>query len=214
MGKERIAVVGSAANPVTRAHRELAEMLTGSGLFDRVLWFPSGSRPDKPHLISAEHRIRMTELVFTPQWREKQATAFAVDLREARRRSIPTVDLLREIKKEYPTAEVIFGTGVDVVTPREEYAGKCDVLHYWDEGKVLFSDWTFAVWPREGYPHPRALREAGEIPPHFLVLDGPPSLSSHISSTKVRERVLRGESLDDLVDPLVAEYIRIHGLYR
>ncbi|HEY9586008.1 MAG TPA: nicotinate-nicotinamide nucleotide adenylyltransferase [Candidatus Paceibacterota bacterium] len=212
--KKRITVVGSAANPPTRAHRELAETLTKSGEFDRVLWLPSGSRPDKPNLIPAEHRTRMTELMFHESWRREQPTEFAIDLREAGRASIPTIYILRELKQEYPDAEIVFATGVDVLVPREEYGGKCDVLYYWDEGESLMNNWTFVVLPRVDYPHPRVLQQEGKIPKHFLIIDRPPSLVGWASSTEVRRRVACGESFDELVDPRVAEYIHTHKLYQ
>ena len=210
----RIAVAGSAANPVTKAHREFAEILTGSGEFDLVLWFPSGTRFDKPQLISSEHRGRMTEMVFYDTWRKAQPTEFAIDLREAHRESIPTIELLRELQKENPGTEIIFATGVDVLVPRDEYGGKCDVLHYWDEGESLMNNWTFAVLSREGYLHPRTLQKEGKIPTHFLILDRPPSPVVSISSTEVRERIARGESFEHMVDEAVANYIRAHKLYQ
>lgn len=179
-----------------------------------MLWFPSGARADKPELISPEHRVRMTELAFPDAWRKAQPTEFRIDLREAYRESIPTVDLLRQLKNESPDAEIIFATGVDVLVPRPEYRGKCDVLHYWEEGESLMNDWTFAVLPRAGYLHPELLQKEGKIPPHFFIIDRPNSSTARISSTAVRERIARGELFDELVRPEVAAYIRTHRLYQ
>jgi nicotinate-nucleotide adenylyltransferase len=214
MKQERIAVAGSAANPITRGHEEFAEALTRSGLFDLILWFPSGMRADKPDLVPPEHRVRMTELVFDEAWRSAQPTEFRIDTREALRRSIPTIELLREVSKEYPDREIVFATGVDVLAPRPEYGGLSDVKRYWVEGKTLLSDWTFAVFPREGYPDPRRLARDGELPARTLFLERPPSPFGGISSTEVRRRVKAGEPYDDLVHPAVLSYIRSTGLYR
>lgn len=212
--KKRIAVVGSAANPPTLAHREFAEVLANSGLFDLVLWVPSGARPDKPDLISSEHRVRMTELAFDEEWRAKQPTEFRIDLREAHQQTIPTIHLLRETQKEYPDAEIIFATGVDVLTPRNEYGGLSDVSRFWVEGKKLLHKWTFAVLPREGYPDPALLQQEGKIPAHFLILPRLESSFAGISSTEVRRRIAEGEPFEAFVHPKVVEYIRTHGLYR
>jgi nicotinate (nicotinamide) nucleotide adenylyltransferase len=211
--KKRIAVAGSAANPVTKAHRAFAETLTHSGLFDLVLWLPSGMRPDKPHLISPEHRVRMTELAFHEAWRKNQPTEFKVDLREVYRHAIPTIKLLRELKNEYLDGEIFFATGVDVLAPKKEYGGKCDVLYYWEEGESLFNDWKLVVMPREGYLHPKTLQQEGKIPEHFIVIDQVPSPISKISSTEIRRRILGGEPFHDFVDTPVAEYIKQEGLY-
>ncbi len=211
--KRRIAVVGSAANPPTLGHRRLAESLTKSGEFDLILWVPSGTRRDKPGLPPAKHRARMTELSFPPEWRKEQPTEFVIDLREVDREMVPTIRLLEEIKREHPEAEIVFVTGVDVLAPRPEYGGKCAVLHYWVDGEALMKDWTFAVLPREGYPHPEMLQREGKMPMHFRIIDRPYSSGRGISSTEVRERILRGEKVDDLVLPAVEEYIRERGLY-
>ena len=51
--KKRVGAFGSAVNPPTLAHRAIAEVLTHSDYFDLVLFVPSGSRPDKPHIASS-----------------------------------------------------------------------------------------------------------------------------------------------------------------
>lgn len=212
--RKRMVMIGSAANPVTLAHRELGEVLTHSGLFDLVLWVPSGTRPDKSELAAPEHRLRMTELVFSEAWRKKQPTEFLLDLRDVSRANTPTIYLLREIQNEYPNAEIVFATGVDVLTPRSEYGGKCEVAYRWVEGVALLRNWTFVVLPREGYAHPDQLQREGKLPSHFIVLARPPSALGEISSTEVRRRVKAGEPYGDFVLPKVEEYIREHGLYR
>jgi nicotinic acid mononucleotide adenylyltransferase len=61
--KLRIGVGGSAANPPHWGHIELLKKLLDSGKFDKLIWIPSGIRPDKPGAIEAEHRKKMTELM-------------------------------------------------------------------------------------------------------------------------------------------------------
>ena len=214
LGTKRIAMAGSAANPITKGHRIFAEYLTHCGKFDRVFWLTSGSRRDKPSLIPAEDRVQMTELAFNKAWRKSQPTEFVVDTREAYRESIPTIRLLEEFKLEYPDAEITFATGVDVLVPREEYEGGCEVSHRWVEGESLMKNWTFAVLPREGYPHPKKLQKEGKIPEHFIIIDRPLSLLGDISSTEIRSRIASGKPFDNLVDHQVAEYICAHRLYQ
>lgn len=210
--KKRLVVAGSAANPVSRAHRDLAEMLTHSGHFDRVLWVPSGIRHDKPNLIDSTHRVRMTELAFDDEWKARQPTPFAIDLREAFQKSIPTIYLLEEIKVEYPDHEIVFATGVDVLEPREHLGGKCEV-HSWDEGERLMQNWTFAVLPRDGYADPAVLQEEGKLPAHFIVLPPTQKDTGYISSTEIRKRAAEGLPIEHLVHPSVADYIKVHKLY-
>lgn len=209
---KRLVVTGSAANPISRAHRDCMEVLTHSGHFDQVRFFPSGLRPDKPHLIDSVHRVRMVELAFDDEWRGRQPTPFYIDLREAFRESIPTIYLLEQLQKEYPDHEIVFATGVDVLEPREHLGGKCEV-HSWDEGERLMKNWTFAVLPRDGYADPRVLQHEGKLPEHFIVLSPTTSATSYISSTEIRKRAREGLPIEHLVHPDVAQYIQQHNLF-
>jgi nicotinate-nucleotide adenylyltransferase len=211
--RPRLVVAGSAANPVSRAHRDLAELLTHSGHFDLVLWVPSGLRPDKPHLLSATHRVRMTELAFDEEWKKKQPTQFQIDLRDAWRQNTPTIYLLEELQGDYPDHEIVFATGVDVLEPREHLGGKPEVA-LWDEGERLMKEWTFAVLPRRGYTAPPLLQEKGDIPKHFIMLPPVPEDTSFISSTEIRKRISEGLSVDHMLHPAVLAYIHEQGLYR
>jgi nicotinate-nucleotide adenylyltransferase len=188
------------------------EVLTHSGHFDQVRFFPSGLRPDKPHLIDSAHRVRMVELAFDDEWKRRQPTPFHIDLREAFRESIPTIYLLEELQKEYPDHEIVFAAGIDVLEPRERLGGRSEV-HSWDEGERLMKDWTFAVFPRDGYADPAALKEEGKLPAHFIVLPTPSTVTRSISSTEIRKRRGEGLPIEHLVHPNVAQYITHHNLY-
>ncbi len=209
---KRLVVTGSAVNPISRAHRDCVEVLTHSGHFDQVRFFPSGLRKDKPHLIHSLHRVRMALLAFDEEWKKRQPIPFHVDLREAFRESIPTIYLLEELQKEYPDYEIVFAAGVDVLEPRECLLGKSEV-HSWDEGERLMKDWTFAVFPRDGYADPVLLKEEGKLPSHFIVLPPTPEETRLISSTEIRKRAGVGLPIEHLVHPSVADYIREHKLY-
>jgi nicotinate-nucleotide adenylyltransferase len=110
-----------------------------------------------------------------------------------------TVDMLREHSFDDP----IFLVGAD------EF---CDFLEWKDPNGVLELA-PVAVAARPGYPRERLDRvlERLEHPErvHFFELD-PVS----IASRDVRDRVAKGEPIDDLVPPAVAEEIEKLGLYR
>jgi nicotinate-nucleotide adenylyltransferase len=53
--------------------------------------------------------------------------------------------------------------------------------------------------------------EAGFATPRIIAI---PSDTPDVSSTAIRARAARGESLTDLVPPAVAAYIATHELYR
>jgi nicotinate-nucleotide adenylyltransferase len=77
----------------------------------------------------------------------------------------------------------------------------------WKEPDEVLRWVRLAVGTRSGYPPPDLERYGDRIVP--FELDSPP-----VSSSEVRDRVARGEPIDDLVPRAVAEAIRDLGLYR
>ena len=77
----------------------------------------------------------------------------------------------------------------------------------WKEPDEVLRWVRLAVGTRSGYPPPDLERYGDRVVP--FELDSP-----EVSSTDVRERVARGEPIDDLVPPAVAGTIRELGLYR
>jgi nicotinate-nucleotide adenylyltransferase len=77
----------------------------------------------------------------------------------------------------------------------------------WKEPDEVLRWVRLAVGTRSGYPPPDLERYGDRVIPFELV--SPP-----ISSSEVRDRVARGEPIDDLVPPAVAEAISDLGLYR
>jgi nicotinate-nucleotide adenylyltransferase len=77
----------------------------------------------------------------------------------------------------------------------------------WKEPEEVLRWVRLAVGTRTGYPPPDLVRYGDRV--LAFELDSPP-----VSSSEVRERISRGEPIDELVPAAVAEAIREHGLYR
>jgi nicotinate-nucleotide adenylyltransferase len=115
-----------------------------------------------------------------------------------------TVDTLRAIHAAHPDAELTFIVGADT-------AG---TLGSWREPAELLALAHLAVAARAGTARERVLDAVGEIggdraDVRFLEM---PTIDA--SSSMARERIARGESVDELLGPAVAAYIAEHGLYR
>jgi nicotinate-nucleotide adenylyltransferase len=115
-----------------------------------------------------------------------------------------TVDTLRSIHETHPNAELTFIVGADT-------AG---TLGSWREPAELLTLAHVAVAARAGTARERVLDAVGgaggdQADVRFLEM---PTFDA--SSSTARERVARGESVEELVGPAVAAYIAEHGLYR
>jgi nicotinate-nucleotide adenylyltransferase len=161
---------------------------------DQVRWIPAGEPWQKSRAVTASvHREAMVRLAIEGE------AGFVVDRRELQRGGPSyTIDTVRECQAAKPGCEWVLLIGHD------QYVG----LHTWRDWQALLASVTLAVANRPGVvaqPDPEVLR----FPHHAVPL---PMLD--ISSTEVRRRVSRGETIAELVPPAVARYIDHHHLYR
>jgi nicotinate-nucleotide adenylyltransferase len=152
-----------------------------------------------------EHRLRMCRLAV-----EGEQGVSACSLEIARGGSSYTVDTLEAIHAKCPDARLTFIVGADTAR----------TLRSWREPERLLELASLAVATREGSPRrevldalagllpERARRGLGTAPVRFLAMG-----EVAVSSSEVRERVSRGEPVEDLVGPAVAAYIAEQGLY-
>jgi nicotinate-nucleotide adenylyltransferase len=156
---------------------------------DRVLWIPTGAPGyRKPPVAAAADRVAMLRLALHDQRK------FSIDERElSPRASAYTVDTLRALRRELgPEAELHLLLGGD------QYAA----FGTWREPEEVARLARLAVVARPGFPV-----EGNRVKSIAL-----PLLA--ISASGIRARAARGESLEGLVPPAVANYIRSHNLYR
>lgn len=201
-----IAIGGSAANPATIGHYHLIQWLLDSGKFSTVIWILSGDRPDKKDLIDSDHRVTLTLLTFPQEWFLRKDVKFIISFEDVYGKNTPTIDWLEKTQKLYPGQKLVWYTGVDSVVPKPEYDNLSEIEHRWVQGKELFHDWNFLIFPRNGYADPKSLA----LPENFEVVEA--SLPE-VSSSEVRRRILAGESFDELMLPKAVQYIKQNGLY-
>ena len=124
-----------------------------------------------------------------------------LDLRELQRQGPSyTVDTVRELKAEFPEAELVLVIGQD------QYAR----LDTWRDAAQLRSLVTLAVAARGGLP-PAPPAAWASIPHRLVVLPLPPMA---VSATDIRQRIAQQQPIEALVGKAVAGYIERHHLYR
>jgi nicotinate-nucleotide adenylyltransferase len=182
----RVGLLGGTFNPPHNGHVALARAAEQQLDLDDLVVLVAARPGHKRVDLDAEIRLALVRAAF-PERR--------VELDEHER----TVDMLREREWDDP----IFLLGAD------EF---CDFLEWKDPNGVLERA-QIAVATRSGYPRERLdrvlerLERPGRV--RFFELEPVP-----IASRDVRDRVARGEPIDDLVPPAVAEVIAKRGLYR
>lgn len=185
-----IAVYGGSFDPPHVAHVLVACWARASAGVDRVIVVPTYQHVFDKRSAPYEDRVTMCSLAM--------ATLEGVEVSRIERtlqesRTLPMLEALQEAN---PDARLRFVIGSDILpsTPR---------WYRWDAIAALAPPLLIG---RRGYPvDPATLAEHG--------LEEPPLTMPELSSTEVRRRLARGQSVAGRVPTAVAEYARERRLY-
>ena len=197
----RLGVLGSAYNPITRAHLLLASCSKDQFKLHEIIFVLPKTLPNKPRIdTSIEQRLEMMRLgtIDVPNISLGLCTHGLF------------LDMCAALEKVYPqTPEIFFITGRDA-------AERILNWPYPDPAEALarmFTAFQLLVFEREGTlklrENPLINQYSNRI--HTVRLR---ETIDHISSTDVRQRIVAGRSISDLVPDRVAAFIKTHRLYK
>jgi len=189
----KLGLYGGSFDPVHLGHLLVAQAAVEELGLDRIYFIPAAQSPFKldSQLAPAEARLQLLRLALAGR------TDCEVDDQEIRRGGISySVETLRDYARRFPAAKLFYLIGADNVAK----------LNKWREPAELAHLAEFVVVPRPG-------GESVNFPPPFRgqTLTGFPL---GVSSSQIRARVKAGLTIDPLVSPIVAEFIKNSLLYR
>jgi nicotinate-nucleotide adenylyltransferase len=195
----RLGLLGGTFDPIHVGHLLIAEVARQAAALDQVVFVPAGDPPHKgAEVTDAEHRYAMALLATGAN------PAFAVTRRELERTG-PSYSLttIREYRDEVGAAgELFFVTGVDTVLE----------IRTWYRWEEVLEACRFIAVTRPGFDVDALEAVLPERLCERVELAESPGFD--LSSTQVRERARRGETIRYLVPDAVETYICKHGLYR
>ncbi len=186
----QIAVLGGSFDPIHHGHLIVAAAAREALGADEIRWVPAGQQPFKvgQHAATGDHRARMVELACAGE------PGFVVDRLEVPRPGPSyTVDTLTELTGRLPGAVFSLLIGADTAALFEK----------WRDPRGIRARASVIVFARAGEEPPPGVADRVIIVPRV-----------DISSTAVRERVRRGQSIRYLVPDPVIDYIAEQGLYQ
>jgi nicotinate-nucleotide adenylyltransferase len=190
----RFGIFGGSFDPVHNAHVALARVALAELRLDELLWVPAGQPWQKQrHLTPAADREAMVRLAIEG---ESRFTLSRIELE--RSGASYTIDTVRALQAARPGAQWFLVIGQD------QYAG----FHTWHGWRELLSLVTLAIADRPDAQHAvdPQVASAAHAAVSLPMMD--------VSSTDIRERVMHGQGILDLVPAAVARYIARHDLYR
>jgi len=226
--RRRIGIYGGTFDPVHCGHLAVAEAVSDAFALDRIFFVPAFTPPHKrKRMISSPfHRMAMLALATADSPKMLIST---VEL-EAPSRPY-TVETLGQLRIEFQPARLFFVMGADSFA---------DVTS-WREYEAILSEYDVVVVTRLGYLDRDACdgsqneeEAVGALAPQLRrrIVDlrggAYPSdedlksprvyltdyVSIDVSATGIREAVEQGRSIDGLVPPPVAAYVKKYRLYQ
>jgi nicotinate-nucleotide adenylyltransferase len=209
----KIGVLGGTFDPVHFGHLQLAESAMEECALDQVLFIPAALPPHKKGttVTSFAHRAAMLQLA------SKTSKSFGCNLIESQ---LPkpsyTIDTLQQLQKYYgDQVRLSFIMGADAFL---------DIVT-WKAYKVLLGLVTVIISLREGYQDRMLLQLLEELgygmqgsnrfrkgnTQEVRILKASPAA---VSSSSIRAKIGRGESVHNLVPQAVLRYIQKHMLYQ
>lgn len=194
----RIGMFGGAFDPPHLAHVALGRAAVEQLGLDMLRVFPTGQAWHKARTLTpADHRLAMTRIAFA------EVPRAVVDGRElARSGPTYTVDTLRELRAEYPDAQLVLVIGAD----------QAEALAGWRDSASIPTLATIAIAERARPAQTPVPFDATHVPGgHWLPVALAPM---PVSATAIRERATAGQGIAHLVPTGVAGYIDRHHLYQ
>lgn len=191
----KIGIFGGSFDPIHTGHAIIAQHIISSGAVDRLWFMVSPINPlkaGKLRQVADTDRLRMVEMVSHPlEGVETSAFEFSMP------KPSYTIDTLNALQKKFPDDEFYLIIGGD----NWELFGK------WRNSEEILAKYHVLIYPRLGYEVsiPDDLKNR-------VALVGAPIIE--LSSTEIRERLAKGQSVRYYVPDKVLEYIERKQLYR
>ncbi len=203
-----IAILGGSFDPPHNGHVVLANEILKKfsfqpqGLtpkyFEKILLVPCFAHAFGKKLSSPQDRSAMTKLLESENVR-------ASDIEIQKTGISYSIKTLHDLQKQFPTDHLYWVIGSDQLAE----------FHTWEGWKEIIKDFGLIVAQRGNEKHfqqnvEESLQELKSENTLFLLA---PNDIPNISSTEIREKVKRNESIHNLVPKSVEEYIVKHSLY-
>ena len=221
-GKNQIGILGGSFDPVHMGHIGLAQETQSRFSLDQILFLPVFQSPHKSHipLASSTHRMAMLRLAL------KGNTHFSISDTEMLREEVSyTIDTINRFRLKYSSSELYLIMGydnlldLDLWKDSREIMKNCHILvasrpglkEFNSTGKVfgLFNgDSPYKLGKIKNKNQEFIHRETGK---KLIVYDISPR---DISSSVVREKLVLGKPVDNLLPPEVERYIIKHQIYK
>lgn len=198
----KIGILGGTFNPIHCGHLILAETARTVYGLDKVLMIPSGCSymKDPGEILPGRQRFWLTSLAV-----QDNPFLEASEVEVERSGNSYTVDTIRELQKQYPDAEFFYIVGADTIFQMES----------WKNPDQIFRSCVTVVSVRDGLQDEELAGQITRLTQKYQAdIRLMPSLSIGISSTDIRRKCRKNESIRYLVPEPVRIFLEENKCYR
>ena len=185
-------IFGGSFNPIHNGHISLARQLKEKAGLDEVWLMVSPQNPMKRQtdLLSDEARLQMARLAL-----KHETGIIACDYEMHLPKPSYTWLTLQALSRDYPDRQFVLMIGGD----------NWAIFHRWFHADDILQNYQVVVYPRRDERPVEKTLPAGVTIVEAELLD--------VSSTEIRQRIREGRSIQKLVPPSVAAFIKQEGYY-
>ena len=190
----KIGIFGGSFDPIHIGHAIIAHHIISNGVVDRLWMMVSPMNPlkaDKERQVADTDRLRMVEMV-TRHMEHVETSAFEFTMPKPSY----TIDTLNALQTKFPDDEFYLVIGADNWT----------VFDKWRSREEILAKYHLIIYPRLGYE----VNIPEELKDRVTLVDAP---IIELSSTQIRERLAKGQSVRYYVPDEVLEFIERNHLY-
>lgn len=198
---KKIGIFGGTFNPIHNGHLILAEAARQNCCLEEVLLIPSGCSymKDQREILPGKIRLEMARLAaldnpyFTVSDIEINRTGYSY-----------TCETLKQLRRNMPDARLYYIIGADTLFHMEN----------WKNPEQIFSDCVLVAAVRDGWENARMERQISYLTDKYHAdIRLLPSLHIEISSTEIRNRCRKKQSIRYLVPESVRLFLEQNGYY-
>ena len=179
----KIGILGGTFNPVHNGHIALARRAKEGFNLDKVVFMPAGNSYFKKGVLPIVRRLEILRAALPKEFEVSE-------LESDESKPTYSCDTFEYLHKTYPEDQFYMILGFDCL----------ESVHYWREPAKLLANCELIAATREGSSMESLKRTAEDLEKRFggrvHLLEFP---DIEISSTTIRERIFRGESIEGLV---------------
>lgn len=185
----RIAIFSGSFNPIHNGHLTIAREVLAQGVADELWFLVSPQNPLKKNLdlLPETDRLEMVKLAI-----ENEPRMRASDFEFHLPRPNYTINTLESLKANYPQYQFKLLIGGDNLV----------IFHKWFEYQRIIDEFGLIVYPRPGF-------NTENLPNYrnSIIISAP---LINLSATKIREKLIKGESITGMVPEKVALFLKQH----